>query len=62
MPWGPDIGSQNEWRVFVPPSGRVKSISQYPERDAGWRLEKEEHAIELEELSSGAHMEASASV
>jgi len=31
LPWRNDIGSDNEWRVFVPGDGRVRAVSQYSE-------------------------------
>ena len=38
VPWRDDVHTENEWRMFVPPSGRVRAISQYTERDVGWSI------------------------
>lgn len=36
VPWRDDVCTANEFRMFVPPHGRVQAISQYTARYAGW--------------------------
>ncbi|KAF3932657.1 hypothetical protein ABW19_dt0201484 [Dactylella cylindrospora] len=36
IPWREDMSTLNEFRIFVPPNGKVRAISQYSERNGGW--------------------------
>ncbi|KAA8913498.1 hypothetical protein FN846DRAFT_929367 [Sphaerosporella brunnea] len=36
LPWRTDINTDNEFRLFVPPHGKVRAISQYSERLLDW--------------------------
>ncbi|KAF9034430.1 hypothetical protein BDZ89DRAFT_1062495 [Hymenopellis radicata] len=46
LPWRPDIEIRNEFRMFVPPSGRVRAISEYGSNGAWADVD----AKELEDL------------
>ncbi|KAK6513933.1 hypothetical protein TWF506_008363 [Arthrobotrys conoides] len=35
-PWRDEISTLNEFRLFVPPNGKVRAISQYSVRSGGW--------------------------
>ncbi|KAF3168577.1 hypothetical protein TWF225_011752 [Orbilia oligospora] len=35
-PWRDEISTLNEFRIFVPPNGKVRAISQYSIRSGGW--------------------------
>ncbi|KAK6352460.1 hypothetical protein TWF730_009286 [Orbilia blumenaviensis] len=36
IPWREEISTLNEFRIFVPPNGNIRAISQYSERSGGW--------------------------
>ncbi|KAK6339290.1 hypothetical protein TWF718_008711 [Orbilia javanica] len=35
-PWRDEMSTLNEFRIFVPPNGKIRAISQYSVRSGGW--------------------------
>ncbi|KAK6523729.1 hypothetical protein TWF281_001701 [Arthrobotrys megalospora] len=50
IPWREEMSTLNEFRIFVPPNGNVRAISQYSERSGGWADDPEHDYAKIKSL------------